>query len=106
MAVIYGRNRRGCLFSFNKKFDIIDLSVMGSMPSGSFGFSEDYRFTVEAFTEYLSHLNIDGILALNLFIIPPPRTELRLINTVVVALEELGIKDPGRHIAALRSWEL
>jgi hypothetical protein len=106
---IYGSNTwagigRGYLFSFNKKFDIIDLSVMGSMPSGSFGFSEDYRFTVEAFTEYLSHLNIDGILALNLFIIPPPRTELRLINTVVVALEELGIKDPGRHIAALRSW--
>ena len=67
---------------------------MGSMPSGSFGFSEDYRFTVEAFTEYLSHLNIDGILVLNLFIIPPPRTELRLINTVVVALEELGIKRP------------
>ena len=79
---------------------------MGTSPSGYFGISEDYRFTVEAFKEYLSHLKSEGILSINLFILPPPRTELRILNTATKALEELGIedKDIERHIAAIRTW--
>ena len=96
-----GRSR---LISFRKGFDLIDISLMGSMPSGSFGISEDYRFTVEAFEKYLRHLNPDGFLSVNLFIIPPPRTELRLVNTIATAFEKQGIKDFDRHIAAVRSW--
>jgi len=80
--------------------------MMGTSPSGYFGISEDYRFTVEAFKEYLSHLKSEGILSINLFILPPPRTELRILNTATKALEELGIedKDIEKHIAAIRSW--
>lgn len=95
---------RSYLFSSNKTFDIIDISVMGSMPSSSFGFSEDYRFTVEAFVKYIEHLNPNGILAVNLFIIPPPRTELRLINTLAEAFERLKIEKFDSHVAAIRSW--
>ncbi|MFH0932860.1 MAG: hypothetical protein V1832_00900 [Nitrospirota bacterium] len=95
---------RSWLKSDYRQFDIIDISLMGSSPSGSFGISEDYRFTVEAFREYLSHLKPAGLLSINLFILPPPRIELRLLNTIISAIEELGIKDVEKHIVAIRSW--
>lgn len=106
---IYAQNTwagtgRSWLTSSQKNFDLIDISLMGSMPSGSFGISEDYRFTVEAFGEYLKHLSPDGFLTVNLFIIPPPRTELRLVNTLASAFEKQRIKIFGGHIAAVRSW--
>ena len=108
---IYSRNTwpglgRSWLKHSGRYFDIIDIPLMGTSPSGYFGISEDYRFTVEAFKEYLSHLKSEGILSINLFILPPPRTELRILNTATKALEELGIedKDIEKHIAAIRSW--
>jgi len=95
---------RSWLNANKKKFDIIDLSLMETSPSGSFGISEDYRFTVEAFAEYLKHLKTDGILSLNLFIIPPPRVELRLLATALSSMERINIKEPEKHIVAIRSW--
>jgi hypothetical protein len=106
---IYSQNTwvglgRSWLKYSDKAFDIIDIPMMGTAPSGSFGISEDYRFTVEAFKEYLRHLKPEGFLSINLFILPPPRIELRILNTAITAMEELGIKDSERHIAAIRSW--
>ncbi|MBI4824708.1 MAG: hypothetical protein HY805_10865 [Nitrospirae bacterium] len=95
---------RSYLRASEKTFDIIDISLMSSMPSGVFGIAEDYRFTVEAFREYLSHLKPKGILSLSLFIIPPPRTELRLLNTAIRAIEDEGIRDVENRIACIRSW--
>jgi spermidine synthase len=85
-------------------FDMIDISPQGAEPAGSFGIAEDYRYTVEAFREYLRHLNRDGVLTINLFIIPPPRYELRMLATLATAMESMGIRDSRRHIAAIRSW--
>jgi len=93
------------LASSTTEFDLIDLSIMGSLPSASFGFSEDYRFTSEAFMHYLAHLKPDGILSLNCYIIPPPRTELRLLATLADAAETAGMSDFSRHVAAIRSWD-
>ena len=84
---------------------MIDLSLMGPSPSALFGFAEDYRFTVEAFEHYLAHLKNDGFLSLNLYIIPPPRTELRLLATLVRGAEVSGIRDISRQVAAIRSWD-
>jgi hypothetical protein len=44
---------RSWLKGRGKSFDIIDISLLGTEPSGSSGIAEDYRFTVEAFREYL-----------------------------------------------------
>jgi len=87
-------------------FDIIDIPLTGTSPSGTFGISEDYKLTVEAFREYFNHLKPGGIISMNLFIIPPPRTELRILNTALEAMKETGIQDRAmkRHIAAVRSW--
>jgi hypothetical protein len=95
---------RSWLRSGHRNFDIIDVSLMGTVPHGSFGISENYRFTVEAFMEYIGHLKPDGILSINLFILPPPRIELRLLNTAITSMEELGIKDIEKQVVAIRSW--
>jgi len=95
---------RSWLKSNERKFDIIDISLLGAVPSGSYGISEDYRFTIEAFKEYIRHLKPHGFLSITLFIIPPPRTELRLTITILTAMEELGVKEREKHLVALRSW--
>ncbi|NTW79838.1 MAG: hypothetical protein HGB32_06780, partial [Geobacteraceae bacterium] len=106
---IYGEESRvglgrSWLAGETRRFDLIEISLQGTEPSGSFGLSEDYRFTVEAFREYLWHLRDNGILSFNLFIIPPPRTELRIMATLATALQDMGVKEPGSHLAAIRSW--
>jgi spermidine synthase len=95
---------RSWLSGETRRFDLIDMSLQGTDPGGGFGISENYRFTVEAFRKYLEHLTENGVLSVNLFIIPPPRTELRIMATLATALEESGVRNPGTHLAALRSW--
>lgn len=95
---------RSWLSRRGERFDLIDLSLMGTEAYGSFGIAEDYRFTVEAFGEYLRHLHPDGMISINLYLIPPPRVELRLIATIIAAMEQRGIREPGRHLALIRSW--
>ncbi|HXY55338.1 MAG TPA: hypothetical protein VEM40_11780, partial [Nitrospirota bacterium] len=115
----YGRGRSSRIYEENTwtglgrtwlaasgmEFDLIDLSFTGSVPSAAFGFAEDYRFTVEAFEQYLAHLKRGGILSINIYIIPPPRTELRLLATLARSAEAYGIRDISGHVAAIRSWD-
>jgi SAM-dependent methyltransferase len=95
---------RSLLMRTAERFDIIDLSLTGAAPSGAFGISEDYRLTVEAFKEYFSHLRPGGVLSVSLFILPPPRAELRLLAVAIEAMEEMGIDNIRENIAAIRSW--
>ncbi|MFH2069289.1 MAG: hypothetical protein ABII89_07520 [Candidatus Omnitrophota bacterium] len=108
-AGIYSRNTwtglgRSWLKKSGRHFDLIDISLMGSAAVGSAGLSEDYRFTVEAFTQYLEHLSPEGILSISLYLLPPPRTELKLLATIAAAMEEMKIKDLPDRLAAIRSW--
>ncbi len=96
---------RTWLAGSNREFDLIDLSLMGPLPSAAFGFAEDYRFTIEAFEHYLSGLKPGGFLSINLYLIPPPRTELRLLATLVRSAAASGITDISGHVAAIRSWD-
>ncbi len=89
----------------SRAYDIIDLPMTGASVSGAFGISEDYRFTIEAFKDYLNALKRDGFISVSLYLIPPPRTEPRILTTIISALEQVGIKDVSKHIAAIRSWD-
>lgn len=86
-------------------YDIIDLSIIGTSISGMFGTMEDYRFTTEAFREYIGALRGDGILSISLYLIPPPRREFRILTTAIKALEDMGIKETWRNMVAIRSWD-
>jgi hypothetical protein len=44
------------------------------------------------------------MLSMHLYILPPPRKELRLLGTLMTAMEEMGMKEIERNIVAIRSW--
>ena len=95
---------RSWLKAGQETFDLIDVPLQGAGPAAAFGMSEEYRLTVEALREYLSHLRPDGALCFSLFLLPPSRIELRILVTAATALEELGVRDASLHVAAVRSW--
>ncbi len=87
-------------------FDLIVLPLTESSGASSTGFSslhEDYRLTTEAFQDYLRSLKPGGFLSMILYLLPPPRGELRLVAMAKEALERAG-KRPGDHLLAFRSW--
>jgi len=87
-------------------FDLIVLPLAESLGASSTGFSslfEDYRFTTEAFEDYLRALKPGGFLSMSLYLLPPPRGELRLAAMAKEALERAGMR-PGDHLLAYRSW--
>ena len=86
--------------------DLIVLPLTESSGASSTGFSslhEDYRLTTEAFQDYLRALKPGGFLSMALYLLPPPRGELRLAAMAKEALERAG-KRPSDHLLAFRSW--
>jgi len=87
-------------------YDLIVLpltDVMGSTATGFSGFGEDYLLTTDSFIDILNRLKPEGYVSQSLYLLPPPRRELRVIATWIEALEETG-KDPRHHILSIRSW--
>lgn len=87
--------------------DVIQLPVtdsLGGLSSGLYGLAEDYTLTVEAFKTYIGALTPDGLLSVTQYLLPPPRHEIRLAAVASAALKAMGIKEPERHIAAIRTW--
>ena len=86
-----------------QRYDVIQASaVFGRMPpaAGAFTLSENNLYTLEAFEDYWQHLNDDGILSISRFIFE--RESLRLVSLGVALLNQVGVADPGAHIAVVR----
>jgi len=87
---------RSFLRHSNRTYDIIQIHsnhTTTSIGSGSGGGSPIYLQTVEAYKEYLSHLDKDGVLQINYFIYP------RMITTAATAWSELFPgEDFRRHL--------
>ncbi len=91
-----------------ERFDLIQLPILesaGASAAGVGGLRPTYAYTVEAFDDYLSHLNPGGYLAVNLLLKVPPRDTLKLFATAVAALERSGIARPGQRLAIIRGWK-
>lgn len=102
----YGRD---LLKESGRTFDIIQLPLtdtLGSSSSGIMGLQEEYNLTVEAFSEYFRHLKKDGFVAATIYLLPPPRQELKLLSTVVEAIETSfpSRQKAANRIIAIRSW--
>ncbi|HOV86937.1 MAG TPA: SAM-dependent methyltransferase [Syntrophobacteraceae bacterium] len=98
---------RGYLARSPRRYDLIhaalpDLSGAGASSAG--GLSETYLLTVEAMGEYLEHLRPGGLLVLTRWLRIPPRETLKLVATVIAAMERSGIRDPQNRLALVRSW--
>jgi len=89
-----------------EKFDVVVLSLTSSyhpVHSGAYTLSEDYRYTVESFTDTLERLDSGGLLVVTRWLQTPPSEELRLFVLAVTALENLG-GDPHTQIVAYRGY--
>jgi hypothetical protein len=88
------------------QFDVIDLALTAPyrpVTSGAYSLAEDYRFTVEAFEQYLARLNPGGIFASLRWLQSPPSEETRLIALAAEAVRQSGA-DPTPSIVALRGY--
>ncbi len=87
-------------------YDIISLPLLESFggTSGLFAVQEQFLLTRESFNEMWERLTPDGALNVSTWIDHPPRTSLRVLATLVALLEERGIGDASKHLAAIKSW--
>ena len=87
-------------------FDIIQLVGAESMTAGISGLlslHENYLFTVEGLAHCLEHLNPTGLLTITRGIQSPPRDNIKILATVVEAMEKIGIRQAANHLAQVRN---
>lgn len=97
---------REALSNDSEIYDLIVFSmtdVFGASNAGLHGFHEDYLTTVESFSQFLARLSPRGIVSMTMYLLPPPRQELKILATWVEALEK-DRKDPSSCLAAIRTW--
>ena len=102
---IFDGSGRNLLKKFPKEIGLIFVSRTGFYPSGSLGLQEDYDLTVEAIETYLARMKDGGVLIIQMFLLPPPRYELRLVKNIHVALKRTGIQEIHKHLIIYRSWD-
>ncbi|MDI6770455.1 MAG: hypothetical protein QMD04_12390 [Anaerolineales bacterium] len=97
---------RSYLRRTDEHFDVILLSLASSyhpVRSGAYSLAEDYRYTVESFTDALERLKSDGLLVVARWLQDPPSEDLRAFALAVTALEKTG-GDPRSQIVAFRGY--
>jgi spermidine synthase len=101
IRVIQGEGRAYCVDN-KVPYDIIELSLIDSIglsDSGGYPVHEDYKYTVEAFKEYFASLKDEGILSVTVWDrLTPPRNVLKLLNTIITAMNEAGFPEPERSL--------
>ena len=81
-------------------YDLIEISLIDSVgltDSGGYAVHEDFKYTVEAFTEYFKGLKDGGVLSVTVWDrLNPPRNVPRLLNTIIRAMKEAGFDEPEK----------
>jgi len=98
---------RSVLKGLEQKFDLVQISLIGSSNTASGGFysiSENYLYTVEAFMDFWQHLSDGGKLGITRWLKFPPREIVRLGSIALEALQRVGIERPENYLAVIRSW--
>lgn len=70
--------------------------------SGAFSLTESYDLTVEAFSDDLRRLKPHGLFVITCWLQTPPSESLRIVTTLITALEKLGLQEPAKAIVAYR----
>jgi hypothetical protein len=92
-----------------QRFDVVQMTLVdtwASTAAGAFALSENSLYTVEAFEEYLEHLNPDGIIAITRWEFSEPREALRVVSVGMEALHRLGVADPRRNFIVVSEGDL
>ena len=101
VRLIHGEGRSVCVDN-KEKYDLIEISLVDSVgltDSGGYAVHEDFKYTVEAFREYFDGLKEGGVLSVTVWDrLNPPRHVLRLLNTIILAMQETGFKKPEQSL--------
>lgn len=87
----------------SERYDVIQLSgvdTKNAASSGGLALSENTLYTVEAFVDYLAHLNDGGVLSIVRFSDPEA---VRLSSTATEALRHLGTPHPEDNVVELET---
>ncbi|MDP8248972.1 MAG: hypothetical protein P9M00_12590 [Candidatus Tritonobacter lacicola] len=88
-------------------FDIVSITLLDSLAAASAGvysLSENYLYTTEALCDFYRLLSDRGVISITRWLKIPPTDSIKLFSTAISALGELGVPDPGAHLAFTRSW--
>lgn len=105
-VTVVTQSGRSYLAGVENKFDLIQLPLTDSyhpVGSGAYALGEDYRYTVEAFSDMIAALKPDGLLVVTRWLQETPSEWLRTFTLAVTALEEAGL-DPVTQITAMRGY--
>lgn len=97
--------RRAAQVAGTGEFDVIVAALTDPhrpVTSGAYSLTENYTYTVEAFRDYLSALDGDGLLVITRWLQTPPSESGRTFAMLAKALRDQG-RDPARHVIAYRT---
>jgi hypothetical protein len=86
-------------------FELVILALQSPhrpVTSGAFSLTEDYRYTVEAFRDYLALLEEDGVLVVTRWLQTPASESAKVFAALAEALERNG-RQAEEHLIAYRS---
>ena len=102
---VFSVSARSFLAGSQQPYDKIFVSLEGSLPSGLSGVGSlktNSLITREGMRSLLKNLDTSGWLVFHSYLLPPPRTELRLLATLYEEIDNQGLK-PDRHIGVLQT---
>jgi hypothetical protein len=95
---------RSVLASRDTKYDVVHIGFTNTLSGSSaagYVLTENNLYTVEAFREYLDHLEDDGVLAVSRVRKLAGDEAIRATVLTLAALEKEGIEDPERNVVVL-----
>ncbi|MDQ4077145.1 MAG: hypothetical protein M3220_12960 [Chloroflexota bacterium] len=87
------------------QYDVVTVALTDPhrpVTSGAYSLTEDYRYTIEAFRDYLRVLDDSGLLVITRWLQTPPSESARLFGTAAQALKDSG-REPSEHLLAFRT---
>ncbi|MGC9468697.1 MAG: hypothetical protein ACP5HS_08900 [Anaerolineae bacterium] len=92
----------------DRRYEVVTLALTAPyrpIRSGAYSLGEDYRYTVQAFRDYLSCLVPEGVFVVSRWVQTPPSESLRTFALIISALEEAG-GDPTTQVVAFRGYAM
>jgi hypothetical protein len=89
-----------------ERFDIIQVVGFEGMAVGVsslLSLHENYLLTVEGMARCLEHLTPRGLITITRGLQSPPRDNIKILATLVEALEKVGVQEADKHLAQLRN---
>ncbi len=104
---VFIEEARGYAERASARYDLVQVGLSGSLVafgSGLKALAPGHLYTVEGVRALFELLKPGGVLAFTSWERLPPRDGIKLFATAVSALEAAGVRDPGRQLAWIRSF--